>query len=257
MKNKHIISENFRKLVDEVNNPKRTLAKRANLLFSYDNAKYDGLLEEVYSQAKEMASKYGINIVDADTFRKNIEELNISVQDYSEQTTFLKDLVNLGKVLKLNDECEWKIKGVRVDSPTIRNSKFVRDGILAGLVKELMAFEEQRRNNIKVDRLFILKLKRYLMGEEVDYPKAYYKDMEDFLISSIDNWYRDLNRESAAQSLAKCFLGKVKPISVKEGALIFDFLFLSGYISAEQKEDKELEIYPDKHKYDIVKSFFK
>ena len=262
MKNKHIISDNFKKLMDEVNNPQRPLAKWADLLFPYDNAKYDGLLEEVYSDTKGMASKYEISIVDADTFRKNIEELFISVKDYSEQTTFLKDLVLIGS--RLHNAYEWKIKGVRVNSATIRNSKFIRKGILEGLIKELMAFyEEQRQNNNRVDRLLILKLKRYLMGEEVNYPKGftkdgrpYYKNVEDYLLSSIDYWYRDLNRESAAQSLARCFLGKLKSISIKEGAFIYDLLHYTGYIDDEQWEDKNYEIYHAKQKYYMVKGFF-
>jgi hypothetical protein len=261
MKNKHIISDNFKKLMDEVNNPQRPLAKWADFLFPYNNAKYDGLLEEVYSDTKGMASKYEISIVDADTFRKNIEELFISVQDYSEQTTFLKDLVMIGS--KLHGAYEWKIKGVRVNSTTIRNSKFVCEGVLAGLIKELMTFYEEQRQNNRVDRLLILKLKRFLMGEEVNYPKgftkdgrSYYKNVEDYLLSSIDYWYRDLNRESAAQSLAICFLGKVSSISIKEGAFIFDLLHYTGYIDDEQKEDKELETYPEKHKYDTIKEYF-
>lgn len=269
MKNKHNISDNFRKLMDEVNNPERLYS------FQHESEKYDGLLDKVYSDVIDMALDYGITIVDFDTFKKNIEELYIAVNDRSEQVKFLKELVNMANSLRTG--AYWKIYGLRIDSKRILESRYIVDGFLSGMVKELEDFAESEkgRGNF-VDDILIQQLKSYLKGEKINYPKGHLKDgtlyfssLEQYLIDSIDFSYQDLDRESAAQSLALCFLGK-KPyhidktgyhedgwnISIKECAFIYDLLYYCGYIDEESLEDKNLEVYPEKEKYNIIRNYF-
>ena len=256
--------------MEEVNNPER-LAKAG----SYDTSKYDELLAKVYEDAAGMAGSYGIKIVDESTFKKNIEYLFIAVKDNNEEVTFLKDLVKMATSLRNGDY--WKIAGLHIESSRILRSKHIIEGMVAGLMKELEAFIwAEREDNRLVDGILIGQLKSYLKGKEISYPKGhlnngtpYYISVEQYLLESIDFSYQDNGREYAAQALASCFLGK-KPfhidstgliedgwnISVKEGAFIYDLLHYCGYISDEQYEDKNLEIYPDKAKYDMVKPYF-
>lgn len=264
MKNKYIISDNFKKLMAEVHNPQRP-PKGWEGVMKYDWQHYNDLLDEVFSDIKEMASKYGITLDEA-WFKNYIEQIAISVQDYSKQKIFLKELVQLG--CKLRTSCEWKIKGLRIDSTTINNSKYVKEGMLAGLVKELEDFvKEERKKNNYVDSILIDKIKKQLQGEEVGYPKGflpdgrpYYKDIEDYLLYSVDFSYLEHDRCSAAQSLAICILRKNTKddwhISIREGAFIYDMLYYTGYVRKEQKEDKEYETYSDKFKYDMIKEYF-
>lgn len=262
MKNKFIISDHFRELMDEVNNPERPLRRWAGGLQSYDEANYTALVDKVHQDAKEMGERYGISILEKVVFRKNLEDLFISVEDYSAERMFLKDLVRIGCTLR--SECELRIKGLQIETPYLLSARNVKEGVLAGLVKELEAFSErQKMEKERVDDILIRQIKSLLEGEEVDYPKGnlpdgrpYYTSMEDYLFSSIDYAYRDMGRGEAAQSLAYCFLGKYTNISIKEGAFIYDMLHYCGYVSEEQKEDKELEIYSQKQKYDMIKEFF-
>lgn len=265
MKNKFIISENFKKLMVEVHNPQRP-PKGWEGVMKYDWQHYNSLLDAVFSDIIGIASQYGITLDEA-WFKNHVEHLAISVQDYPEQKTFLKELVLLGSELRTS--CEWKIKGLRIDSKIIKNSQYVRNGMLAGLVKELENFVKgEREKNIYVDGILIEKIKKHLQGEEVDYPKGflsdgrpYYKDVADYLIYSVDFSYLEHSRCDAAQSLAYCVLGKDGKegwkLSVKESAFIFDLLFYSGYVSKEQLEDKNFEIYSEKSKYDMIKPYFR
>lgn len=262
MKNKYNISGNIQKLMQEVGNPKRP-PKGWDGVMEYDWQHFNGLLDAVFEDMKGMALKHNIALDEA-WFKNHVEYLAISVVDYYEQVQFLKELVRLGVVLRTS--CEWGIKGYRVSYT--KYSKYVREGMLAGLVKELEDFErEQREKNIFVDGILTDKIRKHLQGEEVYYPhgflpdgKPYYKDTEDYLLYSVDFSYLEHGRCEAAQSLAYCVLGKDHKkgwnLSVKEGALIYDLLHYCGYIRPEQKEDKEFEIYPEKHKYDMVKEYF-
>lgn len=248
----------------EVENPQRP-PKGWEGVMKYDWQHYNDLLDKVFSDIKEMASRYEITPDEA-WFKNHVEHIAISVQDYSEQITFLKELVQLGS--KLRTSCEWKIKSLRIDSMIIKNSQYVRNGMLAGLVKELENFVKgEREKNIYVDGILIEKIKKHLQGEEVDYPKGFlsdgrpfYKDVSDYLIYSVDFSYLEHSRCDAAQSLAYCVLGKDSKqgwnLSVNEGAFIYDLLYYTGYVSKEQSDDKNFEIYPEKHKYDVIKEYF-
>lgn len=250
--------------MQEVENPKRP-PKGWDGVMEYDWKHYEELLEEVFADWEGMASEYGIELDEA-WLRNHIEHIAISVQDYSKQKTFLKELVKLGS--KLRTLCGWKIKGLRINSPAINNSKHIREGMLAGMVKELADFVKgEREKNIYVDSILIDKIRNYLQGEEVDYPKGflpdgrpYYENVDDYLIYSVDFSYMEYRRCDAAQSLAYCVLGKDYKqgwnLTIKEGAFIYDLLFYCGFVSEEQKFDKEMEIYAEKHKYDVLKEYF-
>lgn len=243
--------------MDEVNNPKRLLAKKADLLFQYDESNYKALLDTVFDDVETMASKYNINL-DRDRFEKNIESLFISVHDYSGQTTFLKELVKIGK--RLRNESIGSVQNIRIGGHKVEDSEKLREGVLLGLLKELEAFyESEKNNNIILDRILFLQLRSYLMGEEIKYPMNYYGSVEDYLFDSIEFSYKDMNRKSAALALASCFLetNTKDIISVKKGAFIYDLLYYTGYVNKEQWKDKNLESYMEKCKYDMVKRFFK
>lgn len=266
MKNKYNISDNFKKLMAEVENPKRPPSKRWwDGVLEYDWQHYEELLDAVFSDLRNIANQYQITL-DSAWFKNHIEHLKISVKDYSEQKKFLKELVLLGS--KLRTSCEWKIKSLRIVSNAINNSKYVREGMLAGLMKELEDFAKgERAKNNYVDSILIDQIKKYLQTGEVEYPKGflpdgrpYYKDVEDYLYNSVDFSYLEHDRCSAAQSLAYVVLGKDGKggwtLSVKECAFVYELLYYCGYVSVEQMQDKNLEIYSEKHKYDVIKEYF-
>lgn len=248
----------------EVENPQRPPRGWEGVV-EYDWKHYEELLDAVFSDFEDIAERYEITLDEA-WYKNHIEHLAISVRDNAGQKTFLKDLVLLGS--KLRTLCEWKIKGFKINSH-IKYSEYIREGILAGLVKELEVFvKRERENNTYVDNILIDKIKKHLQGEEVDYPKGflpdgrpYYENIEDYLIYSVDFSYLEHSRCDAAQSLAYCVLGKDGKegwkLSVKEGAFIFDLLFYCGYVSKEQLEDKNFEIYSEKSKYDMIKPYFR
>ena len=191
--------------MDEVNNPQRLLAK--NHLGSYDESDLSKLKAEVFSDVSGIALRYGI-VLDEALICRNIESLDLSVSDYSEQKTFLKELVILGERLKQKD-CSWKILGLRIDSRRINGSMNIKQGMIDGLVKELEAFvESEKEKNIYVDDVLISQLKNYLIGADIQYPQKYYDSLEKYLFGSIDFSYLELNRERAAHSLASCFLNQ-------------------------------------------------
>lgn len=248
----------------EVENPQRPPSKWWE--DGYDWKNYEELQDAVFCDLQDIASRYGITLDEA-WFKNHVEHLLISVRDYSWQIRFLKELVLLG--CKLRTSCEWKIKSHRIDSLTIKNSKYVREGMLVGLARELEDFvKKERGRNIYVDSILIDKIKKHLQGEEVDYPQGllpdgrpYYKNVEDYLIYSVDFSYLEHGRCDAALSLVYCVLGKDGKggwkLSVKEGAFIFDLLHYAGYVSEEQKLDKENNyFYPEKEKYDMIKPYF-
>lgn len=253
--------------MDEVNNPQRLLAK--NHLGSYDESDLSKLKAEVFFDVSGIAKRYGI-VLDEELVFKNIEALDVSVCDYSEQKTFLQELVILCNRLRQND-CSWKIYGLRIDSRRINGSINIKQGMIYGLVKELEAFvKSEKEKNSYVDNILIRQLKNYLIGDTMQFPQKYYDSLEDYLFDSIDFTYTELNMEKAAHSLAICFLNR-KPyhidktglvedgwnLSIKEGAFIYDMLHYTGYVEEEQWKDKDLEPYKEKCKYDMVKRFFK
>ena len=116
--------------MDEVNNPQRLLAK--NHLGSYDESDLSKLKAEVFFDVSGIAKRYGI-VLDEALIYKNIEALDLSVCDYSEQKTFLKELVILCNRLKQND-CSWKIYGLRIDSRRINGSNQRRKRIIMWII---------------------------------------------------------------------------------------------------------------------------
>lgn len=231
-----------------MNNPHR-------LASGYDTAHLEALQDAFFDDASKMAAKYGISLERA-LFDGYLENLNIAVHDYSEQKAFLKECVKMG--MELKGEYEWKIKGLRIDSGRIKNSKNISDGIKLGLIKELDAFaESEKKNGRMVDDVLLMMIKNYLQDKDVHFPEGWYKSVEEYLLDAVEFTYLDMTREGAAQSLAVCFLNSSRTLTISEGAFIYDLLHYCGYVDEEQWEDKNLEIYYEKCKYDMVKSFFK
>ena len=81
MKNKYIISDNFKELMTEVNNPKRP-PKGWEGVMEYDLQHYNDLLDIVFSEIKYMAKKYGIELDEA-WFKNHIEYLFVGIEQCS------------------------------------------------------------------------------------------------------------------------------------------------------------------------------
>lgn len=264
MRNKHKISSNFLELMKEVENPKRPPSKWWGEV-EYDWKHYEELLDEVFYEIEEMASRYGITLDEA-WFRNHVEYIAISVRSNSPQKKFLKGLISLGN--KLKKELQGNIK-IQIGRRKIPDNAKLREGVLIGLGLELEDFvKREREKNIYVDGILIDKIKKYLQGEEVEYPKGflpdgkpYYKDIEDYLYSSVDFSYLEYDKKLAAQSLAYVVLGKDGKggwkLSVKEGAFLYDLMHYTGFVAEESWEDKNHRgvTTNNKDKYDIAKYY--